>query len=617
MASVIDAKITIDGKILEGFMNLSVRQTISSHHTFDLYCRLDTFDKFTSSAESFVLEKAHDYIGKKIKIDIVHIYKNNSVSANNTIFNGIILEVEGIKYQDAYSGSIVFRGASPDILLNGDHQCRSFKDQSLDQIIREVTKNYPSNLFDGTQVSPRNGGSFPYIVQYNETNFEFIQRLAKRYGEWFLVTGNSQFYFGEPPEKKAELTHGKDLHEFSYTMKLDSLGFSYSAYDYFNADKISKSSKNHIPGADRYLKESMNISNDVFSQEEKFFFNFPVTKGKSEQETDAAVKADKFGRVANLNLAKGSSENSELTLGGKLQVKGIVDTGSSVKTTEYGEYRIISLFHSCDEAGNYMNHFEAVPANAEMPPRTNPFLVPVCETQSAVVIDTNDPEGLGRIKVRFYWQSSKEESPWIRVVTPYAGNNKGIFFIPEVEEEVLVAFENNNAENPYVVGAHYNGKKKADDWKSNKNLKKGIRTRSGHTIEFNDEGGKEEIIIYDKDKVNTITLSSHDKLMTISCKGDLKINAQKIDITAEKDYTLDVKGKIDITSQKDTEIKATGNCKIKSNQNINVEAMSNFKAKANSSAEISGTTLAAKGSASAEFSAGGQTVVKGAIVQIN
>jgi uncharacterized protein (DUF2345 family) len=148
-------------------------------------------------------------------------------------------------------------------------------------------------------------------------------------------------------------------------------------------------------------------------------------------------------------------------------------------------------------------------------------------------------------------------------------------------------------------------------------LKKGIRTRSGHTIEFNDEGGKEEIIIYDKDKVNTITLSSHDKLMTISCKGDLKINAQKIDITAEKDYTLDVKGKIDITSQKDTEIKATGNCKIKSNQNINVEAMSNFKAKANSSAEISGTTLAAKGSASAEFSAGGQTVVKGAIVQIN
>lgn len=617
MASVVDAKITIDGKNLEGFMNLSVRQSISSHNTFDLSCRLDTFDKFSSSAESFVLEKAHAYIGKKIKIEVVHLYKNNSVSANNTIFNGIILEVEGIKYQDAYSGSIVFRGASPDILLSGDHQCRSFKDQSLDQIIKEVTKNYPSNLFDKTQISPRNGSSLPYTVQYNETNFEFIQRLAKRYGEWFLITGNSQFFFGEPPEMKAELTHGKDLHEFSYTMKLDSLGFSYSAYDYFKVEKISKSSKSHTPGSVRYLKESMNTSDDIFNQEEKFFYNFPVTKGKSEQEADDAVKADKFGRVTNLNLAKGSSENSELALGGKLQIKGVVDTGTSVKTTEYGEYRIISLFHSCDEAGNYMNHFEAVPVSAEIPPGTDPFLVPVCETQSAVVIDTNDPEGLGRIKVRFYWQSSKEETPWIRVVTPYAGNNKGIFFIPEVDEEVLVAFENNNAENPYVVGAHYNGKKKADDWKSDKNLKKGIRTKSGHTIEFNDEGGKEEIIIYDHDKVNTITLSSHDKLLTISCKGDLKINAQKIDITAEKDYTLDVKGKIDITSQKDTEIKATGNCKVKSNQNIEVEAMSNFKAKANSSAEVSGTTLVVKGSASAELSAGAATTVKGAIVKIN
>ena len=617
MASVVDAKITIDGKTLEGFMNLSVRQNISSHHTFDLYCRLDTFDKFSSSAESFVLEKAHQYIGKKIKIDIVHIYKNNSVSANTTIFNGIILEVEGIKYQDAYSGSIVFRGSSPDILFSGDHHCRSFKDQSLDQIIREVTKNYPANLFDKMQISSRNGGSLPYIVQYNETNFEFIQRLSKRYGEWFLVTGNSQFFFGEPPEKKAELTHGKDLHEFSYTMKLNSMGFSYATYDYFKEEQISKSSKSHTPGAGRYLKEAMDVSEEVFNQEENFFFNFPVTKGKSEQEADNAVKVDKYGRTTGMNLAKGSSENSELILGGKLQIRGVVDTGTTIKTTEYGEYRIISLFHSCDEAGNYTNHFEAVPVTAEMPPNTNPFLVPVCETQSAVVLDTNDPEGLGRVKVRFYWQSSKEETPWIRVATPYAGNNKGIFFIPEIGEEVLVAFKNNNAENPYVTGALYNGKKKPDDWKNDKNFKKGIRTRSGHTIEFNDENGKEEIIIYDKDHVNTVTLSSHDKLMTITCKGDLKINAQNIGITAEKDYTLDVKGKIDITSQKDTEIKATGNCKIKSNQNIDVEAMSNFKAKANSNAELSGTTLAAKGSASAEFSAGGQTVVKGAIVQIN
>jgi uncharacterized protein involved in type VI secretion and phage assembly len=233
------------------------------------------------------------------------------------------------------------------------------------------------------------------------------------------------------------------------------------------------------------------------------------------------------------------------------------------------------------------------------------------------VTDTNDPEGIGRIRVRFYWQSSKEKSPWIRMVTPYAGKNKGIFFIPEVGEEVLVAFENENADKPYVIGAHYNGKNKPDDWKSDKNYKKSIRTKSGHTIEFNDENGKEEIIIYDKDKVNTVTLSSHDKKMMISCKGDLKIDAENIEITARKDYKLDVKGKTSMASMKETEINATSTCKIHSNKDVEIEAMANLKAKANAKAEVTGAQLAAKGSAQAEFSAGGQTVIKGAIVQIN
>jgi len=165
------------------------------------------------------------------------------------------------------------------------------------------------------------------------------------------------FYFGDPPEKKAELLHGKDLHEFSYSMKMDSLGFNYSAYDYFKEEKIQKSSKSHSPNTDNYLSKSKNASEGTFTLDENFYYNFPATKGKSDQELDSAVKTDKFGRVTGLNLAKGTSENSELTLGGKLQVKGIVDTGTTLKTTDYGDYRIISLYHSCDEAGNYINHF--------------------------------------------------------------------------------------------------------------------------------------------------------------------------------------------------------------------------------------------------------------------
>jgi phage gp45-like len=163
----------------------------------------------------------------------------------------------------------------------------------------------------------------------------------------------------------------------------------------------------------------------------------------------------------------------------------------------------------------------------------------------------------------------------------------------------------------------YNGLEKPSKWKTKDNDYKAIRTRSGHTIEFNDKQGKEEIIIYDKDKVNTITLSSHGKVMTISCKGDLKINAQNIEIKAQKDYKLTVDGKIDISSMKDTEMKSTANTKIKANQNVEIEGTAGLKAKSNAATEVSGMTLAAKGSAKAEFSASGQTIVKGGVVMIN
>jgi type VI secretion system secreted protein VgrG len=617
MASAIDIKITLDGKTLEGFTTLSVRQDIFSFQTFEVHCRFDAFDRFSASAESFVIEKAQHYIGKKIKIEIVHLQKNGAVSKSSTVFRGIVLEVEGLKYHDAYSGTIVFSGASPDVFFNSDHHCRSFIDKSLDDIVKSVIHGYSTSLFDKTSVSSRHSAAIPYIVQYNETNLAFLQRLAKRYGEWFLTTADNHLFFGSPPEKNADLTHGIDLHEFSFSMKLHTLDYQYAAYDYFKEDNVVKSSQSHQPSTESYLKNAYNSSEDTLNEKEEFFYNLPLTKGKSDQEIDDAVKTDKLGRVSGLTLAKGTSDNSELTVGGTVRIKGIVDSGSSRKTTDYGEYRIITLYHSCDEAGNYLNHFEAIPASLESPPNTSPFLVPVCETQCATVIDTDDPEGIGRVKVRFHWQSPQEETPWLRVVTPYAGNNKGIFFIPETGEEVLVAFEGNNAEKPYVAGAHYNGKKKPDDWKSDKNIKKGIRTRSGHTIEFNDDKGNEEIIIYDKDKINTVTLSSHGKLMTIDCQGDLKIHAQNINIKAEKDYKLESRGKIEMESHRDTSVKAITNIQIKSNKDIEIEAMMNLKGKSNIKTELSGTMLTASGTATAELSSGAQTVVKGAVVKIN
>ena len=417
MASAVEVQITINGEKLKGFKNLSVRQNILHHNAFELYCRTDAFKRFTEIGESFVIEKAQELIGKKVTIELSSIGPGKAKKQSSVIFKGIILEVHGTKYEDAFSGTLLFRGSSMDMLLDSTFHCRSFEKKSLNDIVKTVLNDYSANLFDKSEISPKNKSTIPYIVQYNETSFEFIQRLAKTYGEWFLVTGDNHLYFGEPPENKFPVVHGKDLHEFAFAMKLNPLKFNYTAYDYFQESAIKKNDSVLSARTESYLKNAYQSSEDIYSVDGNIYFNYPLSKENSGKEIAGAMKTDKRSRIAGLNLANGSSDNYELKLGNIVKIEGIGGSATSGSPVSFGEYRIISLNHACDEGGNYRNHFEAVPTAIEVPPSSSPLNHPRCEIQSAKVTDTNDPEGMGRIRVRFYWQTSQDQSPWLRVIT--------------------------------------------------------------------------------------------------------------------------------------------------------------------------------------------------------
>ncbi len=106
-----------------------------------------------------------------------------------------------------------------------------------------------------------------------------------------------------------------------------------------------------------------------------------------------------------------------------------------------------------------------------------------------IVTDVNDN---GKVKIKFPWLPEEPESDWIRIATAMAGNDRGTFFMPEKDDEVLVAFEHGNTEYPFVVGFLWNGKDKPPE--KDKNIRR-IKTKSGHTIEFNDNKGQEKIVI--------------------------------------------------------------------------------------------------------------------------
>jgi uncharacterized protein involved in type VI secretion and phage assembly len=189
-----------------------------------------------------------------------------------------------------------------------------------------------------------------------------------------------------------------------------------------------------------------------------------------------------------------------------------------------------------------------------------------------IVTNNKDPDGFGRIKVKFPWLSGDEESYWARVLTPMAGNDRGIYFLPEVNDEVLVAFEQGDMAYPYILGALWNGKDKPpvknDDGKNNQRM---IKSRSGHMIVLDDTEGKEQIIIQDKTGRNKIVINSKDN---------------KMDIKVEKDLTIETKGKIILKSSNDDISIECKNLSIKTQGNYQLEAGKNCTIKANSKCEM-------------------------------
>jgi uncharacterized protein involved in type VI secretion and phage assembly len=182
-----------------------------------------------------------------------------------------------------------------------------------------------------------------------------------------------------------------------------------------------------------------------------------------------------------------------------------------------------------------------------------------------VVTNNQDPEGLGRVKVKFPWLSDEDESQWARIAVLMAGNKRGTFFLPEVEDEVLVAFEHGDARYPFVIGALWNGvdKPPADNGDGANNLRL-IKSRSGHLIKLNDEDGKETIEIIDKSEKNSFVIDTANNSITI---------------TSEKDITLSAtKGKIKLDA-KEVEIKSSGDANIEAGGGMNVKAVGTMNIK--------------------------------------
>jgi len=142
------------------------------------------------------------------------------------------------------------------------------------------------------------------------------------------------------------------------------------------------------------------------------------------------------------------------------------------------------------------------------------------------VSDTQDPDGLGRIRVEFILKGTRIESDWLQIMSFYAGPGYGAFFLPSKGDAVLLAFANGDASRAYVLGFLWNGAQKPPVEKDRQQDVRVIRTKSGKTITLDDsQQGKGGIVIVDNNK-NRIEINTASNKVSISSEGDLEISAK-------------------------------------------------------------------------------------------
>lgn len=536
----------------------------------------------TETDKDVIFRDSTQLIGKSIEIKASS--KKTSLeegaSADAFDFKGVIIDVNASRATaSAQSASII--AASYDCLLQNSPHCRSFEDKTLKEIVDTVLQPYKD--IQGV-IKPRFASKIPYIVQYNQSDFDFIRMLAVRFGEWMYNTG-TKFIFGEFDNSNAATASlqypGGSLMSYGLSQEMNSFAFNHllsNHYAFGTGKETIKNAGNSQADAkyNDWTDKAYEASKQRFAQEQIMpLFSGGFDNQKDDEGADTiteySVKVLAHGQKARLMTVHGSSKLAMLKIG---QTFVICDSAQNVSgqntDIKQNALRIVGINHAFDYSQDYSNSFTAIPNSCNYPSYSNANVFPSAPSQRAIVVDNKDEQKLGRIRVQFPWQKVQDDkmmSPWLRIAVPYAGNIKGHQFIPEIGEEVMVGFEMDNAERPYIIGALYNGGKGKPDeeWAASKEEKgttnniKAIRTRNGHTILFNDRGDAGLIEIYDN-KNNTfhITLSADDKKITIYSAGDIEINADgSISMTAKDNVNIKANSNVSVNADKEVTIQAS------------------------------------------------------------
>lgn len=595
--NLVATKVTVKGEE-QKFVSLHLRQGFNRHHTFTVVVNyLSPNNTFQQTPEKFI-----GYIGETASISFVHRQTGESYD-----FEGIITQVEMVGSMGE-TGGVAIHGTSPTILYENNRTLDSWMDQSLSTIIKEVTQEYGKvNLVS----NPKYAAPIPYMAQYNESVFDFMNRLSALYGEWFYYDG-TKVYFGKPDRDNTEkIVYDMDLEEVRLVANL--VPGKSARYDY-----VAQENKQH--NADTPAKpDGMNDLQSIAHSCSEKAYTAKTTSAADPHVTDKAeldeqMRIVKNASGANLLNIKGIGKTCRIRIG------EIIDVSfpDRMKLPPLGKFRIVGIEHEVRRDGHYSNSFVGVPdgtVHIPVPDVKRPLALP----ELATVKENNDDKGQGRVKVAFDWQKNGKTTNWIRVQTPNAGvsgavsKNRGWVFVPEVGDQVMVSYEHGNPARPYVTGSvFHSGSGKGGD-KDNK--VKSIITRSGNAIVFDDETGS--IVITDQTGKQLIILDGTDAI-TVMAKRSITLTNEAESVIVMDDKSIGLQADtIALEGRKSVTLLSGNECMVLSSEksiisssgtNIKQEAAKDYDVAAKNGT-VNGVNLMIEGK--------GNVTVSGGIVKFN
>lgn len=654
----------IDGKaasdeLMEDILQIVVEESLHLPGMFTLVIQNDYY----AGEENYQVWKHEKLfeIGKSIEIGFSASTTNADEFDDENKGNVITGEITAMEthFTSEAQAPIIVRGYDVSHRLHRGRHSRSFQNKTDSDIVKSIASEVGIALgkvdaSGGPYGYGDIGGSSGYVFQQNQTNMEFLRERAARHGfELFVQDGKLNF---RKPTKDSTLSLEwlQDIHSFRVRVSSAEQVKSVEVrgWDYSRKEVIAET-----------ISKAQQVLTDTDSGEG----SKTVSSFEGKPKTPTLVMVDQ--PISQATEAKAMAQALYDEVGGEFvqadarsEGDPSIRPGRVVKLTGMGKYSgsyyVTETRHVLHER-IYKTEFAVRGLRGGdllQTLETKNTLQPGQTMIAGIVADNKDPKGWGRVRVKLPTLTEEHMSNWARVVSVGAGPNRGTDWLPEINDEVLVAFEHGDIHRPYILGGVWNGKdappEKTEETVVNGKVRlRTHKTRVGHTLQFveEDKGDSKKGIYLTTADSHHIYLNDTDQYIEISTKEGHKVilddKAGEANVTtkdghglsmsdkakivklltkggrklmmSDKNRKVDIEGgEITLTGATKITLKVGSNKIVLSTAGIEISG-TQVNVKANATATVEGSMVDVKGKATVNVQSSGMTKVVGSLLKLN